>query len=44
LLSIATCAATCRGHPALTLHATEKGGHMVHESHADVIARWLNGE
>lgn len=33
-----------RGHPSLTLHATEKGGHAVLESHADVIASWLNGD
>lgn len=32
-----------RDHPSLTLHATDRGGHMVHESHADVIADWLNG-
>ena len=30
-----------KGHPALTLHATDKGGHMIMESHADVIANWL---
>ena len=30
-----------RGHPALTLHATEKGGHQILDSHVDVIAEWL---
>jgi len=34
---------TCRwrGHPKLTIHTTEKGGHMVQASHAAIISRWL---
>lgn len=33
-----------KGHPALTLHAPRRGGHMVQDSHVDVIARWLRHE
>lgn len=31
-----------RGHPNLTIHRTDKGGHRVLESHAEVIAQWLD--
>ena len=30
------------GHPNLTIHATEKGGHRVLETHAEVISQWLD--
>ena len=33
-----------RGHPSLTIHHTDEGGHRVLDSHAEVIARWLRGE
>ena len=34
---------TCRwrGHPNLTVHSTNTGGHRVLESHADIISEWL---
>lgn len=32
------------GHPRLTVHMTERGGHHVLEEHAGVISAWLNDQ
>ena len=30
-----------RGHPNLTIHKTDRGGHRILEAHGEVITRWL---
>lgn len=33
-----------RGHPRLTLHTTDTGGHRLYPSHVPVILKWLKEE